>query len=220
MKHILRVEFHSHTIYSQDCLMKPSTLVKSCRRKGIDRVVITDHNTISGALEAKSIDPELVIIGEEIMTTSGELLAAFLKDPVPPGLPVKEAIARLRIQGAFISVSHPFDNTRRGSWKRTDLETIAPLVDAIETFNARCFSSRMNQQAQDFARNRNLQATVGSDAHTACELGKALMEMLSFSDVESFRSSLGQAQLHVSLSPFWVRLSSRYAVLRKKLARL
>lgn len=220
MKQTLRVEFHCHTIYSQDCLVKPSHLVKSCRGKGIDRVVITDHNTISGALEAKSIDPERVIVGEEIMTENGELLAAFLKDPVPPGLPVMEAIARLRVQGAFISVSHPFDNTRRGSWNRTDLEMIAPLVDAIETFNSRCLSSRMNQQAQEFARNRNLQATVGSDAHTAYELGKAIMEMPCFEDAETFQRSLGRAKLQVSSSPFWIRLSSRYAVVRKKLTRL
>ena len=45
----LRVEFHCHTIYSKDSLTRPMDLVKTCQRKGIDRVIVTDHNTIAGA---------------------------------------------------------------------------------------------------------------------------------------------------------------------------
>jgi len=68
----LSVEFHCHTVFSKDSLTSPRKLVETCRRRGIDRVVVTDHNTISGALAAQVIDPELVIVGEEIMTTKGE----------------------------------------------------------------------------------------------------------------------------------------------------
>ncbi len=110
----MRLEFHCHTIYSPDSLTKPEALLKACARKGIDRVVVTDHNTIRGALEARKIDPQRVIVGEEIMTQQGELLAAYVQEEVPKGLPALEAIAALRDQGAFISVSHPFDITRRG----------------------------------------------------------------------------------------------------------
>jgi len=72
---MLITEFHCHTIHSPDCLTTPQTLVATCQRKGIDRVVVTDHNTIIGALKAKELDPERVIIGEEIMTTEGPLIA-------------------------------------------------------------------------------------------------------------------------------------------------
>ena len=114
---MLRVEFHCHTVYSKNSLTSPKKLVDACRRKGIDRVIVTDHNTIAGAVIAKDIDPELVIVGEEIMTTRGEILAAFVTEEIPAELSPHETIKRLRDQNAFISVSHPFDEWRRGGWK-------------------------------------------------------------------------------------------------------
>jgi hypothetical protein len=213
----LRVEFHCHTIHSEDSLTKVETLLAACRKKGIDRVVITDHNTIAGAREAQALDPEQVIVGEEIMTQEGELLTAFVKEEIPEGLPALEAIARLREQDAFISVSHPFDRLRWGSWAQQDLERIAPLVDAIEIFNARCLSPRANVQAKEFAQVHSLLGTVGSDAHAAFELGTATATMPYFEDAAGLRAALAQAEYRVALSRPWVRLASRYAVLRKKL---
>src|SRR5687768_598938 len=97
----LRVEFHCHTNASGDSLTDPRDLVKAARRKGLDRVVVTDHNSISGARSAQALDPDLVIVGEEIMTTRGEILAAFLTEEIPPGLTPRETIRRLRDQGSF-----------------------------------------------------------------------------------------------------------------------
>ena len=213
-----KVELHCHTNYSKDSLTPPEKLLIACQRKGIDRVVITDHNTIQGALAARELDPERVILGEEIMTQGGELLAFFVREHVPPGLPPEETIARLRDQGAFISVAHPFDNLRKGYWRLPDLLAILPLVDAIETFNARCVRPPANRQAQAFARERNLVGTVGSDAHTPGELGAAFLWMLEFNDAASFKLSLAQAEPRLSLSPPWVHLNSRYAVWMKKLS--
>ena len=152
---MLRVETHCHTIYSKDCLVRPEKLISTCREKGIDRVVITDHNTTRGAFAAQKIDPEMVIIGEEILTSKGELLAAYMREEIPAGLTPMETISRLRDQGAFISVSHPFDVLRSGHWQEEDLLEIAPLVDAIEVFNARCISPDFNRQAGEFAEKHN-----------------------------------------------------------------
>ena len=63
---MLKTEFHCHTIYSKDSLVAPVRLIETCRRKGIGRVIITDHNTIVGAVEAKKIAPDLVVVGEEL----------------------------------------------------------------------------------------------------------------------------------------------------------
>ena len=137
---------------SKDSLTRPVDLVSAARRKRIDRVVVTDHNSIAGAREAQAIDPELIIVGEEIMTTKGEILAAFVQEEIPAGLSPLETIARLKEQGAFISVSHPFDELRAGGWKEHDLLEILPLVDAIEVYNSRCMLPRFNRRAQEFAR--------------------------------------------------------------------
>src|SRR3972149_191228 len=124
---MLTVEFHCHTNASGDCRVRVEDLLEPCRQRGIDRVVVTDHNTISGALKAKSLDAQRVIVGEEILTQKGELLAAFVQEEVPAWLPPLEAIRRLRQQGAFISVSHPFDSTRSGHWALDALMEIFPL---------------------------------------------------------------------------------------------
>ncbi|HLF87415.1 MAG TPA: PHP domain-containing protein, partial [Anaerolineales bacterium] len=86
MPEFYRVETHCHTIFSKDSLTHPADLLAACRKKGLDRVIITDHNTISGAVAANELDPDRVIIGEEIMTRAGELLAAFVLEEVPAGL--------------------------------------------------------------------------------------------------------------------------------------
>ncbi len=118
---MLTVDFHCHTIYSKDGLTPLETLLTTCQRKNIDRVVVTDHNTIQGALLARQMDPVRVIVGEGDHDPRGELLAVFVTEEVPRGLPPQEAIARLREQGAFISVSHPFDALRSGHWEPADL---------------------------------------------------------------------------------------------------
>ena len=214
---LLKVEFHCHTVFSKDSLTRPKTLVDVARRKGIDRLIVTDHNSIGGALEAKQIDPELVIVGEEIMTTHGELLAAFVREEIPSGLEPLEAIRRLRAQGAFISVSHPFDQVRNGHWELADLLEITPLVDAIETFNSRCMDMSPNLAAREFARQHNLAGTVGSDAHTVLELGRASLRLDEFSDADGLRRVIRSGEEKVRLSSPLIHLTSRYAVMIKKL---
>ena len=84
---MLKVDFHCHTYHSPDSLTSIEKLIKSARSHGMDRIVVTDHNRLDGALEAQAADPELVIVGEEVQTTEGEFLAAFVSREVPKGLP-------------------------------------------------------------------------------------------------------------------------------------
>jgi hypothetical protein len=216
---MLRVEFHCHTIFSKDCLVSPRQLVECGRRKRIDRIIVTDHNSIAGALAAREIAPERVIIGEEIMTTAGEVLAAFVQSEIPPGLTPQETIGRLREQGAFISLAHPFDASRRGSWGLADLLEVVPLVDAIETFNSRCMRPGQNRAASLFAEQHGLAGTVGSDAHTCWELGRSTLMLLPFRNAEELRGVLRQGEPRTRWSPPWIHLTSRYAALRKRLGR-
>ena len=217
MKPMLRVEFHCHTHASDDSLVRAKDLVQAARRKGIDRLIVTDHNTIAGARAAQALDPELVIVGEEIMTTRGEILAAFVTEEVPPGLSPAETIQRLRQQGAFISVSHPFDNWRSGHWEEQDLLDMLPFVDAIEVFNSRCTFPSSNRKARAFAEKHNLAGTVGSDAHALFELGRSLLLLEPFEGPEGLRTVIRRGIPNVRRSPGWVRFTSRYAVLYKKL---
>jgi predicted metal-dependent phosphoesterase TrpH len=214
---MLRLEFHCHTIASKDSLTRPRKLVDTCRRKGIDRVVVTDHNTIAGARAAQALDPELVIVGEEIMTTRGEILAAFVTEEIPAGLTPQETIRRLKDQGAFISVSHPFDLLRAGGWRQDDLLEILPLVDAIEVYNSRCLLPDFNREARQFAEKHNLAGTVGSDAHAAFEVGRSVLWLDQFEGPDGMRAVIRNARFETRQSPPWFHLTSRYAVFRKRL---
>ncbi len=216
MDNLLRVEFHCHTHYSRDSLTDINRLVATARQSGVDRLVITDHNTIQGALKAKDLDPELVIVGEELLTTRGELLVAFVQDELPRGLEPMVAIEKLKAQGAFISVSHPFDLRRHG-WALPDLQAITPYVDAIEIFNARCQWSGINRLAADYAREHQLSGTAGSDAHTLREVGRATFQVPSFQTADDLRRVIAQASITGRLSSPFIHLTSTYARFYKQL---
>ena len=211
------VEFHCHTNASKDSLTTPGDLIRAARKKGLDRVVVTDHNSILGAKAAQKLDPELIIIGEEIMTTRGEILAAFVQEEIPAGLTPQETIRILKEQGAFISVSHPYDTHRKGGWKESDLLEIVPYVDAIEIFNSRCMDLRFNQRAKAFAEKHNLPGTVGSDAHGAFEVGRSVNLLDPFQGPDEMRKVIRQAKYQTKLSPWWVHFVSRYASIKKKM---
>jgi predicted metal-dependent phosphoesterase TrpH len=212
---MFRVEFHSHTSASQDSLTSPADLIAAAHRKGVERLIITDHNTIAGARAAQALDPELVIVGEEIMTTRGEILAAFVTAEIPARLSPEETIQRLKDQGAFISVSHPFDRLRSGAWKEADLLEILPHVDAIEVYNSRCMFPGFNRAAKKFAERHNVPGTVGSDAHAAFEVGRSLLVLEQFEGPDEMRKVIRRGVPQVKWSPPWFHLTSRYASLQK-----
>jgi predicted metal-dependent phosphoesterase TrpH len=216
---MITLEFHCHTNASKDSLTRPEDLIRAARKKGLDRLVITDHNSIQGALAAQKLDPDLVIVGEEIMTTRGEILAAFVQEEIPAGLTPQETIRRLKEQGAFISVSHPYDTHRKGGWLEADLLEIIPFVDAIEVFNSRCMDPRFNHLAKAFAEKHNLPGTVGSDAHGSFEVGRSVLLLDQFQGPDEMRNVIKQAKIKTKLSPWWVHLVSRYASIRKKMAK-
>ena len=211
------VELHCHTYRSRDSLATPHSLLEACRRRGIDRLAVTDHNTIRGALEAAALEPERFIVGEEILTTEGELLGYFMTEEIPAGLSPEETIDRLRRQGAVISVSHPCDYARQGAWREEILRPLLPRLDALEVFNARTYSAGPNAKAAALARQGGLPGLAGSDAHAAFEVGRGLTQLPPFHDAEAFRRALASARLVTLRSPPWVHLVSRYAVMRKRL---
>ena len=151
------------------------------------------------------------------MTTRGEILAAFVQEEIPAGLTPGETIQRLKDQEAFISVSHPFDHTRSGHWLEEDLLEIIPFVDAIETFNARCLLPSMNRNAASFADRHGIPSTVGSDAHTLWELGRATLALPNFNSASELRSVIRQGVPDRQRTGIHARLASRYAVISKKL---
>ncbi len=211
---IWKVETHCHSQFSSDSMSKPEDLVKTARKRGLNKLVLTDHNTIRGALAAQKLDPELIIVGEEILTTEGEFLAFFVQEEIPRGLPPMQALARLKEQNAFISVSHPFDYLRKG-WSKETLIKMLPDIDAIEIFNARSFTKGINQQAQEFAQEHGLAGTAGSDAHLLLEVGRTYLKTLPFENADQLRVVIRESDYFGFYSSPLVRFGSTFAKMIK-----
>ena len=213
---MINIDLHVHSYASPDSCNTPAQILARMDRLGLDMVAITDHNAIKGALEARSLAPERVIVGEEIKTTHGELIAYFVQDLIPPHLSPQETIACVRDQGGIVAVSHPLDVIRSEAMGRQRVLEILDRVDALEVFNARCLLPRYNRQADALARAHHLPGTAGSDAHSLYELGFAYLEMEPFAGPDAFLVNLAHARIVGRLSPAFVHLFSKFARWKKR----
>ncbi|MEA3459241.1 MAG: PHP domain-containing protein, partial [Chloroflexota bacterium] len=176
----MKVDLHVHTCYSRDSLTPLEAVIEAARARGMGKVAITDHNCLAGALALREMAPEMIIVGEEIATTAGEIIAYFLREEIPAGLPPEEAIARVREQGGVVGIPHPLDRLRRQAMGRERVLSILHLVDALEVFNSRTLLPADNRRAEELACANGLLRTAGSDAHTAWEIGHAYVEVPLF----------------------------------------
>ena len=78
-------DLHVHSIYSKDSLLKPSTILRVARKKGLSGVAVTDHNSIKGGLMTLKMNTDKnfhVIVGSEIKTEYGDIIGLFLQDDI------------------------------------------------------------------------------------------------------------------------------------------
>jgi predicted metal-dependent phosphoesterase TrpH len=168
------IDLHCHTRASFDSLSPPASVVRVAAQRGLTHLIVTDHDRLDGALEARAAaPPELtVIVGQEIRTLAGDLIAAFVTEPIPRGLPAVEAIAAVRAQGGLVGIPHPFDRFRGSVGRDAVIPSLAPLVDWVEVHNARLVG-RGNEEAAGFAATNRLPGVAVSDAHSLIEVGVA-----------------------------------------------
>ena len=190
----VRVDLHSHTMWSGDSTTTPDELEQAVLDSGLDVLCITDHNAIRGATELAGVLPCRVIVGEELRTHAGELIGLFLRERVPFGTPPAAAAAAIREQGGVVYVPHPFDPMRRNLAEPALDELVAAgLVDAIEVLNAKTSLATLNARAAEYAARHDLAAGAGSDAHVPDALGSAYVEMPDFDGPAEFLAALRQA---------------------------
>jgi dephospho-CoA kinase len=210
------LDLHMHTSASPDCLSAPAEVVRRARSIGLDRIAITDHDQIEGAFEARDIDPELVIVGEEVRTAEGlDLIGLFLSEHIPPGGSFREVAQEIRRQGGVVYVPHPFDS-HRGTTE-TFLEGVRDSIDAVEGFNARIHDPRRNQRAQNWALANGFPLGAGSDAHLLSEIGQARVVVPSFSGPADFLTALSAGRIEGRASSYLVHLGSTWAKIARKL---
>ncbi len=199
---LIDVDLHMHTDHSPDCATPVEVLLATTREQGLGAIAVTDHNEVSGALEARSQAAELdpahsikVIVGEEVKTASeGEVIGLFIEERIPRGLTLRETIAEIKRQGGVVYVPHPFDRMHAVP----DYEHLLPVlaeVDAIEVFNPRVAIGAFNEEAARFAAKYRIPAGAGSDSHVAQGLGSVRVRMHDFEGPQEFLQSLRDAEI-------------------------
>lgn len=175
------VDLHCHTAASFDSLAAPRAVAAAAARRGLTHLLVTDHDRIDGALAVRDAAPAglTVIVGEEVRTADGDLIAAFLSAPVEPDRSAVATIGAIRDQGGLVGMPHPYDRFR-GSLVRgapNGLEELAGLVDWIEVHNARLLGSG-NLRAAELAILSGRPGVAVSDAHTTLEVAVACTSMV------------------------------------------
>src|SRR5262249_30003080 len=137
-------DIHIHTTYSDGIGTVEEVLAHVDGVTTLDVIAITDHDTIEGALRARDLAARSgyrfeVIVGEEISTREGHLLALFLEQPIAPDQSIERSIELVRAQGGLAVVAHPFNRVFRHSVQRSVMNRLLrqPEVhpDGIETLN-------------------------------------------------------------------------------------
>lgn len=172
-----RADLHIHTRAS-DGLATVREMLDAVQALGtLDVIAITDHDRIDSSLWAYERNDEYdfdIIPAMEVTNKDGHILALWVKEKIPNGMPYKDTVDAIHAQGGIAIFAHPFHIEipdvrngllKRGYWRNPEILVEAGF-DAIEGFNAASIIPGINVLAQYFVKRTGLPVTGGSDAHT------------------------------------------------------
>jgi hypothetical protein len=193
------VDLHMHTDHSPDCATPVEVLLETASDRGLGAIAITDHNEISGALEAREIAERTgkikVIVGEEVKTAEqGEVIGLFLEEKIPRGMTMAQTIGAIREQGGLVYVPHPFDRFHSVPDYEHLLDVVED-VDILEVFNPRIALTAFNEEAVRFAAKYRIVPGAGSDSHVAQGLGSVRIRLRDFDGPQEFLESMRDADI-------------------------
>ena len=181
-----------HSSASFDCRVPPIDVARRCRQLGLSPVFLTDHEGIAGAQSLVAAG-EAAVIGQEIVTSSGELIGLFLTEPIPSRLSPESTVASIKDQGGLVYLEHPYDTGRR-NLREEAIERIAADIDIVEVFNGRS-QPEINRRAEELRGTLGVPGGAGSDAHTLAEIGTVYVEMEAFDGPQDFLTKLRRSKV-------------------------
>lgn len=204
---MFRYDLHIHTYRSLDSNIKVDALIRKVEELGLAGVAITDHTNIKAALEIKEKAPFFVVVGREISTPEGDLLAYFVKKDFPVRMQAEDAIAHARNQGALIGAAHPFTSVYPPGMPKESLLNYVDRLDFIEGLNAEEFDVDRQNEIQSIATRSSTPMTAGSDAHFLREIGGGhIQTKIDIRDKETFLKAISRCHL------IGRKLSRKYAL--------
>jgi predicted metal-dependent phosphoesterase TrpH len=176
-----RADLHIHTLASDGTAGIVEILEHVERATDLDVIAITDHERVDAAMAARAIARERglrveIVVGEEVSTLGGHLLALFIEERVRPVRSLRTTIAEIHEQGGLAIPAHPlvpYPLCAQGWVLRRLIADPDPRVrpDGIEAFNPTTLGRPSHSKVVRFAAEHGL-ATIGnSDAHAAAAIG-------------------------------------------------
>lgn len=172
----MKIDIHVHTVFSIDGFMSVENAILRAKQAGLDCLAFTDHNSVACHPLAKSLSKKYdfpVILGSEVKTDSGEILALNINGPIKPGMSVPETIDAIHKMGGVAVAAHPYSFLLYH--KGLGRKIASCKIDAVEALNSRTFFG--NGITQRIAKERAIPMAAGSDAHTISEIGNAYTEV-------------------------------------------
>ncbi len=180
----LRIDLHVHTCYSPDSVITLKQLVKYSKKRGLDGVAITDHNTLKGTIRLLTRDI-IVVPGIEISTLNGHLLGLNVNTLIPAKLGIEETIQRIHEAGGIAVAPHP------SVFYKSPPSRQINSYDAVEVMNASSVPFQLfTRLSKNFAARLALPQTGGSDSHYAPEIGAAYTVVEADPDVDEIANAI------------------------------
>lgn len=176
-----RADLHIHTLASDGTAGVETILDEVERRADLDVIAIADHERIDAAIAARSlaIDRGLdveVVVGEEVTTLGGHLLALFIDRPIRPYRSMRTTILDIHDTGGLAIPAHPLVPYPlcAQAWtlrRLLDDPDQSCHPDALETFNPTSLGRPLHRRVVRFADDHGLAHIGNSDAHALDAIG-------------------------------------------------
>lgn len=216
----LRIDLHVHTHYSSDAKITLKQIIEYARRKGLDGVAVTDHDTVLGARKLVKQKNFLIIPGIEVSSLQGHILGLNITEPVPPRLDITETVEKIRQLGGIAAIAHPSVVIKTGLGTKI---TSASHIDAVEVINASAFPFFISTYlGRRLAHRLNLPQIAGTDAHYPEEIGSAYTLVYAESNRDDVTAAIKKGRTEPLGEPIsWIhRLARGSQELTRRLGRL
>ncbi len=219
----MRCDLHVHSLHSGtlpvailrhfflESYSAPRDVYSTLRKRGMDLVTLTDHDSIGGAEELRQY-PDF-FVSEEVtcrMPSGTEAHVGVYDITERQHLEINRRrndmvrlLAYLSEQRLFFTVNHVFSSVT-GRRNADDYEWFSGYFPAVEARNGQMLPSA-NEHAVDFAWKRCKTQVAGSDAHALASVGTTYTEVPGARNKEEFFAGLraGKGRLCGESGSYW-----------------
>lgn len=170
-------DLHIHSMHSPDATTTVRAVLKQAADVGLQVIAITDHDAITGALEARELASQYnvnVVTGAEVTTSEGHVVALYVEKLPPGGMSLDETLLWIGHHGGIAIAPHPFNQLPNSLSLQSVIGVFnrprsKGILKGIEVYNMA--TRAFNDTAEKLSVFLPLAKTAASDAHVYWAIG-------------------------------------------------